>query len=267
MTKIKKFKTAVIHKIGRSLLYPKEFHVNKNGQNFIVNSKKNYFFWNSLRKGKYEPKTFDIFDKFLDKQHSYIDLGSWIGPTVLYGTHLARHCYAVEPDPISFQELKNNVELNKDLISRITLSDSAISNAPGTIRLYFGGKGGNSGTSILFHKNKSSTEVKCMTFQEFIENNSITDCNFIKIDIEGAEFIVLPTMFDFLIINKPTLLIEFHPMFVKNLEQKFGGIKKVLNIYDHVYTEDMKEVNLDNILFSLKNESDKTLRCVLTTKS
>ena len=143
----------------------------------------------------------------------------------------------------------------------------AIGNSSGIIRLYFGGKGGNSGSSILFHENKSSTEVKCMTFQEFIEDNSITDCNFIKIDIEGAEFIVLPTMFDFLKINKPTLLIEFHPMFVDNLKQKFEGIRKVLNIYDHAYDEDMKEVNLNNILFSLKNESHIPLRYVFTTKS
>ena len=267
MTKIKKLKDRVIYKIGKSFLFPKELRINKNGQNFIVNSEKNYFFWNSLRKGKWEPETFAIFDKFLDKQHSYIDLGAWRGPTVLYGSQLAKHCYAVEPDPIAFLELKRNVELNKDLISRITLSDSAINNTSGTTHLYFGGEGGNSGSSILFNETKSSTEVKCITFQEFIKDNSITDCNFIKMDIEGGEFIVLPTMFDYLKINKPTLFIELHPMFIEDIEQKFNEIKKVINIYDYVYTDDMKEVNLNSILFSLKNESEKTLQIVLTTKS
>src|SRR6267143_3643123 len=96
-------------KLAKSLLIPKELQINKNGRHFVVNPEKDYFFWRDLQKGKWEPSTFTIFDKFLNKQHSYIDIGAWWGPTVLYGCQLARHCYAVEPDPIAFQELKNNV--------------------------------------------------------------------------------------------------------------------------------------------------------------
>jgi len=77
--------------------------IHKNGKKFYVNTSKNEWFWNQVETNLWEPDTFKIFDKFIDKEHSYIDIGAWIGPTVLYGCQISKHCYAIEPDPIAFK--------------------------------------------------------------------------------------------------------------------------------------------------------------------
>ncbi|MBM2819875.1 MAG: methyltransferase FkbM [Nitrosarchaeum sp.] len=120
----------------RSVSFSKQLQINKKNIKFTVNSKREFPFWILVKLGLWESETYAIMNKFLDKQHSYLDIGSWIGPTVLYGSQLARHCYAVEPDHIAFQELKNNVELNKNIQSNITLINAALSNLSGTIPLY-----------------------------------------------------------------------------------------------------------------------------------
>jgi hypothetical protein len=48
-------------------------------------------------------------------------------------------------------------------------------------------------------------------FNEFLENEKIEKTDFIKMDIEGAEFFILPSIRNDLIkLNFPTLLISFH---------------------------------------------------------
>ena len=247
---------------------PERLSICINGKYFIVNPKRNYVFWKLVQMGKWESSTYTVLDKFLDKRHSCIDIGSWVGPTVLYASQLAKHCYAVEPDPAAFSELRNNIQLNKELISKITLSNLALGNSSGTIYLHqTDGEWGSSGSNILFDKTKASIQVKSITIQQFIQTNSITDCNFIKMDIEGGEFIVLPTMLEYLRTIKPTILLELHPMFIDNPVQKLKDMQNVLDIYDHIYDERLEKINLESIMFSFKNNSNKTLRIVLTSVS
>lgn len=235
-------------------LYPQKLKIHKNGKYFTVDSSINYPFWKKFQKNNWEQTTFKIFDKFLDKNHSYIDIGSWIGPTVLYGCQLSKHCYAIEPDPIAFNELKRNIDLNNHLRSRITLSDLCISNSVGTTKLFTPSEtldgGGQSGSTTLKRGLKNFWLVKTITFQQFIQSFLITDCNFIKIDIEGGEFNIIPTMLDYLKTQKPTLLVEFHSMHVKNPIEKLNEMCDVFDIYDHIFNNDLKEVDMDYILNS-----------------
>ena len=56
--------------------------------------------------------------------------------------------------------------------------------------------------------------------------------NFIKIDIEGGEYIILPAMKNFLKINKPTLLISIHPGFIRGKwHSNFGKFINILLRY------------------------------------
>jgi FkbM family methyltransferase len=215
---------------------------------------RSYKFWNKFQSGKWEPSTFKIFDRFCDKDHSYIDIGAYIGPTVLYGCQLARHCFAIEPDPIAFQELKNNIELNEHIKSRITLSKYCISSHIGTIKLFTSEENvenaGGSSSTILDNGYKNFWEVQTTTLQQFIQDFHITDCNFIKIDTEGAEFDIIPNALDYLKNQKPTLLIELHPMFVKEFFKNWNIMCKTLSVYDHMYNADLKEID-ENYIHSV----------------
>ncbi len=156
-------------------------------------NKKAFFnhFWMKVKNCQWEEDTYKIFDKFIDKKNIYIDIGAWIGPTVLYGSQLAKHCYAIEPDPVAFEELQKNVNLNENFNKKITLCNCAISNTNNIIKLGSDSKFGNSESSIFFKEDSEFIKVKCLTFEEFIKQNKIINCSFIKIDIEGGEAIIL----------------------------------------------------------------------------
>ncbi|MFQ5439842.1 MAG: FkbM family methyltransferase [Nitrosopumilaceae archaeon] len=229
---------------------------------------RNYEFWKNFQEKGWEEQTFKIFNKFLDKNHSYIDIGAWIGSTVLYGCQLAKHSYAIEPDPIAFKELRKNIRLNNNLNSKITLSNLCISDSIGSTKLFTPAKtlsgGGRSGSTILEKGYENFWMVETVTLSKFIKSLSIIDCNFIKMDIEGAEFTVLPEMFEYIQNQKPTMLIEFHPMFVEHFSEKLKQISPIFNFYKHIYDINLKEINIKNIL---NVDPSKTFHLVLSNNT
>ena len=228
--------------------------IEKNGKTFFVNSSNNASFWASMQVGVWEPETFKIFDIFLDKNHSYIDLGAWIGPTVLYGCQNAKFCYAIEPDPVALKQLKNNVDLNPNLISRISFSNSCVMDSSGITYLTTKGEFGDSCSSTTFKKSSKSIKVPSTTLQQFFLDNRIADCNFIKIDIEGGEFTVLPTMQEFLEKEKPTIHLSLHPPLIKNSYDSLKKIYKIISKYNFVYDNKLKALEKEFILRADNND-------------
>jgi FkbM family methyltransferase len=262
------FKDSPEYKINQLTLHYKQIpkiKIEKNDKIFFVDSSNNASFWAQLQVGVWEPETFKIFDIFLDKNHSYIDLGAWIGPTVLYGCQNAKFCYAVEPDPVAFKNLKNNIDLNDQLRYRIKLSDQCITNFSGATYLTPKNKEpGDSMSSIVFEKSSTSCKVEGITFHQFILDNSIKDCNFIKIDIEGGEFTVLPTMQEFLEKEKPTIHLSLHPPLMKNPHGSLKKIYKIISKYNYVYDNKLKNLEKEFILET--NNNDKFFDIVVTDK-
>jgi FkbM family methyltransferase len=188
--------------------------VNCVGQPIHVAAGPNDSFWRLVSTGTWEPQTYAAFRQFIDKEHSYIDMGSWIGPTLLYGSRLAKAAYGIEPDPIAFEELKGNLALNGELGANVKLFNICIAASSGDTVFGSRTEGGDSTSSLLFTAGKTVWTVKALTFADFIRQNDIRDCNFVKMDIEGGEFIVLPGMLEYLRQNRPTLLLSLHPCFI-----------------------------------------------------
>ena len=168
-------------------------------------------FWESVREGVWEPATFAVFERFVDRQHSYIDMGAWIGPTLLYGCQLAKTAYGIEPDPIAYAELVANVTCNKPLTDNVRLFNVCIALASGKVGFGSLAEGGDSESSLLFSGKPTNWIVNGLTFEDFIQQNGITDCSFIKIDIEGGEYTILPTMASYLRLHQPTIHLSLHP--------------------------------------------------------
>ena len=205
--------------------------------------------WSYVNNGSWEPETFKVFKQFLDNNHSYIDIGAWIGSTVLYGCQIAKHVYAAEPDVIALESLKNNIKANPELVDKITLYEGCIADRNGIANIAApGGKHGlgDSATSLLCNGVVQSKQVELITFDGFINKYNITDCNFIKMDIEGSEGTVLPTMKKYLQEIKPALYISFHPW--KIGPQIWGNIIDAVKGYSKFYdAKTMKEINIESI--------------------
>jgi len=224
-------------------------------------------FWENVNNGNWEPSTFYIFDKFIDKEHSFIDIGAWIGPTTLYGSQIAKKCYAIEPDPVAFYELKKNINLNPNLKSRINIYELCISDKCGKIRLGNRNNFGDSMSSILLNDLNKTLFVQSLTLQEFILQNKIDDCNFIKIDIEGGEAIVLPQIKEFLEKNKPTIHLSLHPSLFKDIESYSKLITKTLKIYENIFDHEGESLTANNALLNFLLKPQKGADIVATDRS
>ena len=85
--------------------------------------------------GGWEPSLFPIFDRFLRQDRSYVDAGAFVGTSVVYGALLARHCYAIEPNPLAYRYLVENTEGNAAIRGKVTRFEGCIWDRPGRVRL------------------------------------------------------------------------------------------------------------------------------------
>jgi hypothetical protein len=80
-------------------------------------------FWSEVDQQVYQPNTFRVIEHILSRtpRGLYADLGSYVGPTVLFAGHFAASVLAVESDPQSFSTLNANLRLNPRVESRTRL--------------------------------------------------------------------------------------------------------------------------------------------------
>ncbi len=185
-------------------------------------------FWTGVNTGQWEPHTFNTFKRHLDKNHSMIDIGAWIGPTTLYAARLAKHVYSLDPDPVAFDELQYNVRANPDLKDKISIGRHCISDRCGPTSIGTQSEFGDSMTSLLFGDGDKTVTTDCITLPGYFKYKNISDCNFVKMDIEGGEVIVLPHIVDFLIENNITLFVSMHPFWFKDLSNDVERILQAL---------------------------------------
>lgn len=190
--------------------------ITKNGVNYKVAAKPmTEWIWNEMKQNKWEEETFKIFDRFLKPENPYIDIGAWIGPTVLYGAQKAKHVYGIEPDPVAFAELMGNIALNPDLAPKITCINAALAGETGNINLYRRHCFGDSTASLIpTLSDENYCQIQAITLYDLVTTHNIENANFIKMDIEGGEYSLIPHLCEFLKIHKPTLCLSLHPGFL-----------------------------------------------------
>ncbi len=191
--------------------------ITKRGRSFKVCDTPNRSFWGKVQACEWEETTFDIIDRYVDSRVIYVDVGTWIGPTVLYAAQAADQTFAFEPDPIAHLEMGANLLLNKDAdwAKRVTLSQLAIAPYSGTLAFGNRANGGDSTSSVLFAQHKTSWRVEATTLDQVFQRAGFSGRNiFLKIDIEGGEFDLVPTLRDLLVKENVVLFLSIHTTFL-----------------------------------------------------
>ena len=217
-------------------------------------------YWQGVADGDWEPATFRIFERFIDPRHCFIDMGAYVGVTLLYGCQIARRAYGIEPDPIAFAELQRNVQQNHPLTDNVELVEACIAPRGGTVAVGNCGEGGDSVSSLLFGNRRTHWMVHALTFEDLLRRYQISDCSFIKMDIEGGEYALLPSMREYLRTHRPTLHLSLHPCHLG--KRKIGWIGKliarvaatlrirpVLSLYRHLYDHDGRPLSFARLLW------------------
>ena len=175
------------------------------------------------------------YDKYIKSGDIVYDIGAHVGRTsVLFAQKGAKKIYAFEPSVFNIQELKNNTLLYSNIeifnVALHELSEDCV-------------------TRFRDCRVDSETDreqpIKYVVLKKFIEESNLELPNFIKMDIEGMESLVLKT-FDFLFTGcRPIVFVEIHAApenepqnYIKNPHWKYidqGGFDmNTLKSYDYL---------------------------------
>lgn len=204
-------------------------------------------FWDKVKANKWEVNTFKLIKYFLEGYPgtSYIDFGAWIGPTVLFAAQHSTHVYALEPDMQAFSALVANVNANKKLVPNVNIYHECINTQTGPMT--FRGLGDSTSRfsdSLNWEKGTTVPEwtIPCRTLPEFVEQEGIVGLRLIKIDTEGAELYLIPSLVDWfhgLSHPKPSLWLSLHqPFWIKDasIESK-EALWTAFGAYKYAYLE------------------------------
>jgi FkbM family methyltransferase len=210
-------------------------------------------FWRNVSRGRWEPKTYEILESILSPTAVYFDIGSWIGPTVLFAARRSRLVFAFEPDVVAFQYLLWNLRLNS--LRNVRPFNIALTSKDADVPMSsFGTEPGDSMTSVLNPSRESDGLVALgLTFNSWMKWVQPPRADVIKIDIEGGEFDLLPTMEGYLKQNRPTLLLSTHAPYLPAGDREPGlrELHRLLSFYEYCYDEDMRRVGAETL-----NEQD-----------
>lgn len=197
----------------------------------------NRHFWRRVLSNDWESETFAILKRYLRPELTFYDVGAWIGPTTLYASALCHRVIAFEPDTSAYRHLLHNLELNQ--IQNVTSFNVALAQPEG-IRPAgsFGGYLGDSMTSLVYTPDVADvpmTQFVCLNLEQLIERLELPVPDFIKIDIEGGEFDLLPAISDLLLRFRPVLYLSLHEPYLPEAERE-AAMNALVVLLEPIYT-------------------------------
>ncbi|WP_428937442.1 FkbM family methyltransferase [Fontivita pretiosa] len=185
--------------------------------------------WNQAAQGKWQPQTYAVIDRFVTPDTTFLDIGAWVGPIALYAAHKARRVYAFEPDPVAFAALSQNLALNPQL-HNLHIYPCAIGLHDGQARLGVRIRPGDSTSSLLCGGGEGWT-VACRRLETFCAEQNVDDPLFLKIDVEGFEYELIPRLFRWLRGRQFVMHLSTHPHLIEqsiDSESRLGRMRGVL---------------------------------------
>ena len=175
------------------------------------------------------------FDKFL---FDYIDRNDWRGKVIFdVGAHIGYHTlnfavrvgasgqvFAFEPHPSHLERIEINLKRNPDLKARINLMPLAASNGQGRLKFFCAESieaGGSSasfveGSSTPFPKSYyadySAIGVETARLDDLIASGKCLPPDMLKIDVEGAESLVIEGALETIKKHHPRIVMEVHSL-------------------------------------------------------
>ncbi len=166
-----------------------------------------------------------IKEQFLDNQYGWlgvkgeevIDIGANVGDTAIYfAAEGAKHVYALEPYPYSYDLAKKNVS-ESNLVNKVTLLNVACSDKKSTIKILEGHKNlGDSDIKI----SETGKEIEVTTLDDLVKEYK-TKGALLKMDCEGCEYSIILNASADTLRNFKKIMIEYHYGY-KNLYDKLS---------------------------------------------
>ena len=179
--------------------------------------------WNYLK-----PKEGDVF----------LDVGAHIGKYTLQVAKIVGESgsvIAIEPMTECYKALKEGISLNN--FNNITPLNIAAWNKSCNLKLFIGDKYGHN--SIKYNMGLGYVEVEAKALDTILSQINVNRVDWIKIDVEGAEYEVLQGLKNTLKKDSPKLIVEVK----KENERKVMDIMKELNYKVYPINDSLQELH------------------------
>jgi FkbM family methyltransferase len=146
-----------------------------------------------------------------------VDIGAYIGLyTIIASKRVGANgkVIAIEADPSNFELLNRNIKVNQ--LTNIISLNNAVYSKETKLKLYLPGEelGHTTYNTVMSDRAKNEdkfVEVSANTLDNLLQLKEITDVNWVKIDVEGAEFEVLKGAHNLLLNSRNiVILMEVH---------------------------------------------------------
>lgn len=232
-------KIKVYNQLCEILVTDPVIHVDEFNGIFLID-KHSTLFRRILVEGCYEPKLVKYCSKYIDFNKDIIDVGANVGFYSVLCAKKINRCnkvLSIEPTKNAFEKLIHNLELN-EVNSKVISYNGAASNIIGEVEINTViGKEEYSSLGAMSHPSISrdsytSYKVESSTIDFLVEKYSLKP-GFIKIDVEGAENLVLEGCKKVLTENHPVILMEVSDALLK---KNSSSAKAVIDtIYSYEY--------------------------------
>jgi FkbM family methyltransferase len=165
--------------------------------------------------GQFEPRETRFVRNHLKPGGVALDIGANLGYyTLMFAEAVGEHgcVYSFEPMPELFDSLQQSVAKN-DLQDRVTAFKVALSERAAEVELCFAPGSPNWGGAFVMGPNETvpaGHEVQKVPAHALDEILDLPRCDFIKIDVEGAEPLVIAGAAEALTRTHPIILSEIH---------------------------------------------------------
>jgi FkbM family methyltransferase len=181
--------------------------------------------------GTYDAEMFKYLERLQLSDKIFFDVGAHIGyHSLCYAAMVgpSGKVFAFEPNPANASRARENFSLNPELAARITLMETALSDKEGETNLISSNdvEGGTSSggfienASPLWAKRDyiektgfTASNVTTSTIDALVASGRVRPPDVIKIDVEGAEQLVLAGAERIMKTVRPVIIVEFHSIF------------------------------------------------------
>ena len=118
-----------------------------------------------------------------------VDIGAHVGVFTVFAAKKARNgmVYSYEPEPSNFEQLRKNIALNE--LKNVKEMKVGVAGKEGT-RIFYVSNQHTGGNSIIKVPGKK-IKAHFTTLKNIIDKNRLDAIDFLKIDVEGAEYEIL----------------------------------------------------------------------------
>lgn len=193
----------------------------------------------------HEPDQFHFLDRFLQSGMVCIDVGANIGAYTLFISKRVGNrgkVFAFEPEKISYQKLCQNIKVNK--LDNVIHEQLAVGNCNGFVEIVTNPDSAKTYTRFIDENNITDQGLcPCTTLDDYLSGHNLRSISYLKIDVEGFEYLVLKGSKETLKRTPPAIIqMELiDSLTARNLSNTQGIVNFLMDLHYQLFMLNQKD--------------------------